>query len=438
MPRSCSFWVLVVLGIALLREGETFEPKPIRESPSPTPSRPAIKSDSGPTSKLRTKAESHRVPGEYIVVLKPDYDINTFMDSHSPTVQASGANSSILSVFTTVVKGFSARLSPELLQRFLEMEEVSYIEENSIVWAQYSWGIDRVNQRRLPLDLNAYYDGGGKGVSVYILDTGISPNNIFFGDRAVVGTDTVGGQEGIDCRGHGTHVAGTIGADSYGIARAATLYGVRVLNCYGRGTLTETIEGLNWVRQNARKPAIVSMSLGSVGSDAVDDAVNNVFNYGITVVASAGNDRMDACTFSPARNPNVLTVAATEDNDERATFSNYGDCVDLYAPGVDIISTWYTGRNATATMSGTSMSCPHVTGAAAIILGEHNSYSPQQVMDKIINDTTNTVRNAYPASNNKLLYIAPRQYGQSSRLKGTPVIFVPLCLMVLMVTRRKN
>ncbi|XP_071477017.1 extracellular serine proteinase-like [Diadema antillarum] len=446
MPRSSSFWTLVVLGIALLREGETMEnkvprswtsrtlsiePKPVRENASPTPSRPPIPSDSGPTSKLRTKAETHRVPGEYIVVLKPEYDIQSLTDTYSATVQASGVNSSVLSVFTSVVNGFSARLSPELLQKFLEMDEVSYIEENSFVRAQYSWGIDRVNQRSLPLDRNIDFKGNGSGVSVYILDSGITPNNAYFGGRAVVGTDTVGGQNGIDCDGHGTHVAGTIGADSYGIARAATLYGVRVLDCSGQGTLTQLLDGLEWVRQNARKPAIVSMSLTSLGSGSVDSAVNDVYNDGITVVAAAGNDEANACFYSPGRNPNVLTVAATRDDDYEPAFSNYGDCVDLYAPGVDIISTWYTGNSATETLSGTSMACPHVTGAAAIILQEHNSYSPRQVMDKIINDATrDAIPNAY--SVNRLLY------SQSSRLKGTPVLFVPLCLMVLIVTRREN
>ncbi|XP_071477019.1 aqualysin-1-like [Diadema antillarum] len=321
MPRSSRFWVLVVLGTALLRESETFEPKSIRESPSPMPSRPTIKGDNWPTSKLRTKAESHRVPGEYIVVLKMS-------------------------------------------------------------------------------------------------------------------------EEGIDCRGHGTHVAGTIGADSYGIARAATLYGVRVLNCYGHGTLTETIEARSVSELRvARFLSLLAAftSLLQQGTRLCDEIFfvkrGTQESYATTRSGWPGMiEKLIPCWghFSP-----VLTVAATEDNDYRATFSNHGDCVDLYAPGVDIISTWYTGNYDTETMSGTSMSCPHVTGAAAIILEKHNSYSPRQVMDQILNDTTrDTVRNAYPASNNKLLYIAP--YSQSSRLKGTPVLFVPLCLMVLIVTRREN
>ncbi|XP_072177250.1 extracellular serine proteinase-like [Diadema setosum] len=467
MPRFSSFLALVIVILALVREDAAIEnkaaktwtsrtlsvePKPVRDSASPTPSRSSIPSE--PTSKLRTKAESHRVPGEYIVVLKREHEVKSFMDSHSAEVQSSGADSVVLSVFTTVANGFSARLSPVLLLKFLEMDEVSYIEENSIVWAQYSWGVDRVNQRSLPLDLDTDFAGDGNGVSVYILDSGINPNNTYFGGRAVVGTDTVGGQDGIDCDGHGTHVAGTIGADSFGIARAATLYGIRVLDCNGRGTLTGLLDGLDWVRKNAKKPAIVSMSLTSIGSDALDAAVNDVYNDGITVVAAAGNDEADACYYSPGRNPNVLTVAATNDNDNEPAFSNYGNCVDLYAPGVYITSTWYTSDNATATISGTSMACPHVTGAAAIILQEHNSYSPRQVMTKIVNDATkNAIPNAW--SINRLLY-TPREVltttghtprsqpshvtvrGQSSRLKGTPVLFIPLCLMVLIVTWREN
>ncbi|XP_071477018.1 extracellular serine proteinase-like [Diadema antillarum] len=475
MPRFSSFLALVIVGLALVREDAaienkaaktwtsrtlSIEPKPVRDSSSPTPSRPSIPSE--PTSKLRTKAESHRVPGEYIVVLKPEYKVKSFMDSHSAEVQSSGSDSLVQLVFTTVVNGFSARLSPESLQKFLEMDEVSYIEENSIVRVQYSWGIDRVNQRSLPLDVDTVFAGDGNGVNVYILDSGINPNNTYFGGRAVVGSDTVGGQDGIDCDGHGTHVAGTIGADSFGIARAATLYAVRVLDCNGDGTLTGVLEGLDWVRNNVRKPAIVSMSLGGTASDVMDAAVNDVYNDGVTVVAAAGNDGVNACYFSPGRNPNVLTVAATASNDYEPAFSNFGDCVDLYAPGVYITSTWYTSDNATATISGTSMSCPHVTGAAAIILGEHNSYSPRQVMNKILRDATrDVIPNAY--SINRLLY-TPRNstegyttievteglttrgvqdtvgyttHGQSSRLKGTPVLFFPLCLMVLIVTMRE-
>ncbi|XP_072177668.1 extracellular serine proteinase-like [Diadema setosum] len=290
------------------------------------------------------------------------------------------------------------------------MEEVSYIEENGLVKSNFvpgSWGIDRVDQRYLPLDGQAEFTGDGSGVSVYVLDTGIYPDNIYFAGRAQVGYDAVGGgQHGIDCDGHGTHCAGTVGANSYGIAHGAALYGVRVLNCLGSGTNAQVIDGVDWVAANAIKPAVASMSLGGGVSNALDAAVASLVNTGVPVSVSAGNNDADACDASPARSPRAITVGATDSGDKRGSFSAYGTCVDIFAPGVDITSTWYTGVSAINTISGTSMACPHVTGALAIALGNDGSLTPEELRTKIIDDSTkNVVEDPEEGSPNRLLYI---------------------------------
>ncbi|XP_041476738.1 aqualysin-1-like [Lytechinus variegatus] len=358
--------------------------------------------------KLFKKSEDDRVPGQYIVSLKPGFDAGAFVSRVETAKSASFVNCSFSHVYN-IINGFAAKLTFEGLEELLSSDEVSLIEENGIVRAHKvgSWGIDRVDQRYLPLDGEAEFTGDGDGVTVYILDTGIYPGNEYFDGRATVGYDAIGGgQEGVDCNGHGTHCAGTIGSNDYGIARKAELVGVRVLNCLGSGLTSQIVNGLDWVQKNAKKPAVASMSLGGGVSPLLDEAVSSLIESGVLVTVSAGNDDHDACRNSPARVEETVTVGATDRSDIRAYFSNYGTCLDIFAPGVDITSTWYTEPTAINTISGTSMACPHVAGAAAIALGNDNGLTPSALKSKILADaTTGVVNDPQPGSPNLLLYI---------------------------------
>lgn len=363
-------------------------------------------------NKLFKKADGDRVPGQYIVVLKPGFKADSFVTKIEGQKSSSFANCSFIHVYQHALNGFSAKLTSQALQELLSSEEVSYVEENGVVRAHQastpgSWGLDRVDQRELPLDGQAIFTGDGSGVSAYILDTGIYPDNVNFGGRAEVGYDAVGGaQQGVDCNGHGTHCAGTIGADRYGIARGASLIGVRVLNCMGQGTNFEVIDGVDWVAANAQKPAVASMSLGGGRSRALDDAVTALISSGVLVSVSAGNSDNDACLYSPARVERAVTVGATDIRDVRAYFSNFGTCMDIFAPGVDITSTWISSPSAINTISGTSMSCPHVAGATAIALGNDPSLSPDNLKRKILGDATHdVVQDPQQGSPNLMLYI---------------------------------
>ncbi|XP_038073070.1 extracellular serine proteinase-like [Patiria miniata] len=249
--------------------------------------------------------------------------------------------------------------------------------------------------------------GNGVGVNAYIIDTGIYPDNKFFSERAFVAYDNVGdGKEGIDCNGHGTHCAGTIGGEVFGIAREASLYGVRVLDCAGSGSTSSILDGMDFVAKNAKHPAVASMSLRSPQSEAMEEAVRRMNDADVTVSVSAGNSAGDACNQSPASAKEAITVGATDIEDQRASFSNYGKCVDLFAPGVDIPSLWMGGDFEVNTISGTSMSCPHVSGAAVIARSNDPTLEAAEVKAKILKDATpDVVKNPGPESPNLMLYI---------------------------------
>eukprot|EP00057_Strongylocentrotus_purpuratus_P008590 XP_011663064.1 PREDICTED: cuticle-degrading serine protease-like [Strongylocentrotus purpuratus] len=292
----------------------------------------------------------------------------------------------------------------------LAREEIKYIAQDGVVRTSSvaSWGLDRIDQNKLPLDGKADFNGDGTGVNAYIVDTGIYPDSLYFGGRATAAFDAMPrqGAYGIDCNGHGTHCAGTIGANQFGVAPGVHLFGVRVLDCYGTGATADVIAGLDYVTKSAEQPAVASMSLGGSSNPAIDDAVRGIINAGITVVVAAGNVNDDACSYSPARVEEAITVGATDTNDERASFSNDGKCLDIFAPGVDIPSVWITGPEDTRTLSGTSMACPHVAGAAAISLGNDSGMSPSEVKTKVLDDaTSDVVTGISPDSPNRLLYV---------------------------------
>ena len=268
-----------------------------------------------------------------------------------------------------------------------------------------TWGLDRIDQRNLPLNGQYTYNWTGSGVRAYIIDTGIRTTHTQFGGRASAVFDAFGGN-GQDCNGHGTHVAGTVGGSTYGVAKSALLRAVRVLDCAGNGTDATVISGVDWVTANHISPAVANMSLGGGASSALDTAVTNSINSGVTYSIAAGNSNTDACTQSPARVAAAITVGSTTSSDARSSFSNIGTCLDIFAPGVNITSAWGLGGNsATNTISGTSMATPHVTGATALYLQSHPGSSPATIRNALVNNsTTGHITNVGTGSPNRLLY----------------------------------
>jgi subtilisin family serine protease len=237
-----------------------------------------------------------------------------------------------------------------------------------------------------------------------VIDTGIRTSHSQFGGRASNVFDAFGGS-GADCNGHGTHVAGTIGGSTYGVAKSALLRGVRVLDCNGSGSTSGVIAGVDWVRNNRINPAVANMSLGGGASSSLDTAVNNLANSGVAIAVAAGNSNTDACTQSPARAASAITVGSTTTSDARSSFSNFGVCLDLFAPGSGILSSWFSSDTATATLSGTSMASPHVAGAAALYKQANPSASASTIRNALVNNaTTNVISGAGSGSPNRLLY----------------------------------
>ena len=328
------------------------------------------------------------IPGQYIVVLRDDV-----ADARGKAREKAAKHSAKLThTFSHALKGFAAGLTPAAVQQLRNDPDVAYIEEDQIVRVSTvqtgaTWGLDRVDQRTLPLSGTYEYVPTGNGVTVYIVDTGIRFDHAEFGGRAAAGFDAIGdGQNAADCNGHGTHVAGTVGGAKYGVARNVRLVSVRVLSCTGSGTLSGVIAGVDWVTANAAKPATANMSLGGGASTALDDAVRRAIASGISFAVAAGNDAVDACYGSPSRVAEAITVGATTSSDARASFSNYGSCLDVFAPGAGITSAWYTSATSTATINGTSMAAPHVAGVAALYL-EGNPAASASAVASAINGT---------------------------------------------------
>ncbi|MDG4822229.1 S8 family peptidase [Asanoa sp. WMMD1127] len=356
------------------------------------------------------------VAGSYIVVFKDTAVARTSVDG-SATTLASRHGGSVVRTYRAALRGFELRATEAQAKKVAANPNVAYVEQNHTVHAlgtqpnPPSWGLDRIDQRNLPLNQSYTYPNTAANVHAYIVDTGIRTTHQDFGGRAVSGFDAVDGGAADDCNGHGTHVAGTVGGGAYGVAKGVRLVAVRVLNCQGSGTNAQVIGGIDWVTANAVKPAVANMSLGGGANTSIDNAVNNAINSGVTFAIAAGNgnilgQRQNACNYSPARVPNAITVGATQNNDAAASFSNFGTCVDILAPGVNITSSWSTGDTATNTISGTSMATPHVAGAAALVLSANPGWSNQQVRDYLVNNSTpNVVTNPGTGTPNRLLFV---------------------------------
>lgn len=349
------------------------------------------------------------IPNRYIIVFKDGVSDQAVDSALENAKRGHGAVEHFR--YKNTIKGFTATLNAQALQSLRENSDVAYVEQDqevSIDTTQYSpdWGLDRIDQRSLPLSGSFTYTRTGAGVTAYIIDTGIYVSHTDFGGRAVVGVDEIGdGRKGIDCNGHGTHVAGTVGGKTYGVAKGVKLVAVRVLNCSGSGSNSGVIAGVDWVTTHHSGPSVANMSLGGGISSALDQAVLNSINSGVVYAIAGGNSGANACNTSPARVVKAITVGATDKTDTRASWSNYGSCLDIFAPGVSIKSDWIGSTSATNTISGTSMATPHVTGMAALYLQAYPTASPTTVRDALYNNATSgVVKSAGTGSPNKLLY----------------------------------
>ncbi|MDC0709317.1 S8 family serine peptidase [Stigmatella sp. ncwal1] len=369
-----------------------------------------------PKQKLGEMAQllrsSRAVPNRYIVVLKSDLKtVSLAADGEIARQMTVKTGGELLHTYSSAINGFAARMSETQARELLADPRVAYIEEDSFVEAVgtqtgATWGIDRIDQAALPLNSTYNYNNDGTGVHAYIVDTGVLTTHTEFTGRIGNGYDAVTtGGAATDCNGHGSHVAGTVGGTVYGVAKKVTIHPVRVLDCNGSGTTAGVIAGVDWVKTNHVKPAVANMSLGGGASQTLDDAVANAITAGVVFAVAAGNDNASACNYSPARTPSAITVGATERTDARASYSNYGTCLDIFAPGSSITSSWYSSTTATNTISGTSMASPHVAGAAALYLAANPSATPQQVRDALVNNgTTGKVTSPGTGSPNVLLY----------------------------------
>ena len=318
--------------------------------------------------------------------------------------------------FDYAINGFAATMTEDQALLISEDSRVAFVEEDAIFEAVATqtnppWGLDRIGQRNLPLNQAYSYTTTGAGVRAYIIDTGIRRTHTQFGGRASVGFDAVGdGQNTNDCNGHGTHVSGTVGGSTYGVAKSVSLVAVRVLNCAGTGSTSGVIAGVNWVTNNHVKPAVANMSLGGGVSTALDTAVRNSIAAGVTYAIAAGNSNTNAANQSPARVAEAITVGATTRNDVRSSFSNFGSVVDIFAPGSAIPSAYNTSDTATATLSGTSMASPHVAGVVARYLQSNPGATPASARNAIVGAATLNVLNGIPSGTaNRLLFWSSAQ-----------------------------
>jgi subtilisin family serine protease len=332
------------------------------------------------------------IPGSYIVVLKDSTEKQKSFSTSAVAASQLASKYSVESeyVYEHAISGFSVKATEDQAKRMAQDPSVAYVVEDGKVSINATqmgapWGLDRIDQRSNSLNKSYIYNQTGAGVHVYVLDTGIRSTHTQFNNRVDLDFTSINDGNGpSDCNGHGTHVAGIIGGSKYGVAKDVRLHSVRVLPCDGDGPTSRVIAGVDWVTANARKPAVANMSLSGDANRALDDAVRRSIRSGITYVLAAGNKySRNSCTYSPARTRAAITVGATRSNDSKADYSNIGTCIDMFAPGSGITSSWWTSDTATLTINGTSMAAPHVAGTAALYLQNHQNASPEEVSNTL-------------------------------------------------------
>ena len=386
MRHSAPLALVLSLAVAACRDG----PSPVAPPPATAPA-PLY------------SAGASAVPGRYIVVFRGDRTIPPGLADR--LVADYGGRVDLR--YSRALVGFAGELPAPAVEAIRRHPLVEYVEEDAemtVVGSQpgATWGLDRIDDRA-GLDGLYEWTTSGAGVTAYVIDTGLHTGHADFGGRASVGYDALGGS-GQDCNGHGTHVAGTIGGDRWGVAKDVALVGVRVLGCGGLGFVSWIVGGIDWVTANHRKPAVANMSLGGGASSALDQAVRGSIAAGVSYALAAGNGGADACATSPARVVEAMTVGATGRTDARASFSNWGSCLDWFAPGVDITSAWIGSATVTNTISGTSMASPHTAGVAALYLQAHPSAPPGAVRDALLAAATKGVVGDARSANAHLLY----------------------------------
>ncbi len=361
-------------------------------------------------------AESRPIPGRYIVVFFKDRVGNPASEAGNIMrgLNMRGFSGQVHNTYTSALKGFSATLSDAAVQAlrnnplvdYIEMDQTVSLNSTGTTQSPATWGLDRIDQRDRPLNTQYHYNYTGWGVDAYIIDTGILAAHTQFTGRLKPGHNVIADANGTnDCNGHGTHVAGTVGGTTWGVAKDVWLIPVRVLDCAGSGTVSGVIAGIDWVANNTARPAVANMSLGGGKSTAMNTAVKGAVDKGVTMVVAAGNSNADACRYSPASEPSAITVAASNSSDAKPSWSNFGTCVDIFGPGVSITSAWASSATPSATASGTSMASPHIAGVAALALQVKPTATPANVTTFLINNATlNKLTSIGRGSPNRLVY----------------------------------
>ena len=398
----------------------------------------------GPHAKSKKKASKVKkvkkpVRDQYIVVLGEEDPEEGRSISPEDIIRdyKLRARGKIRHSYNIVLRAFSAKLTEQEAEQISQDPRVDFVEQDSYlekktIQDNAPWGLDRMDQASLPLDRKYNYGSNGSGVNVYIVDTGVRSSHSDFSGRVDTGFTAIpDGKGSTDCDGHGTHVSGIVAGTIHGVAKGARIIPVRVIGCDGTGSTSDSIEGIEWITRNHRKPAVVNLSLGIDGiSSALDTAVSNSIAAGITYVIAAGNNGTDACSESPGRVPTAITVAATNNSDGRPSYSNYGSCVDVFAPGDDIVSAAHTSDSGTLTLSGTSMAAPHVTGAVALYLQMNTGANATQVTQGIVGKAIQgKVSGPGSGSPNRLLLVqgvaAPAPPPQTNCAQSSQIIASP-------------